>query len=331
MPNKEPSNIIKELIEDLSFIQWVRGENSPKSQEWEYRYQNYPEDREVMDHARLVVEGIPFNKRFISDNRVETAWLKMESALDNLPDKQPSSKYYVRIYGRIVASLALILSAGVAIYLIYQNQEVVHSTFYGERMELTLPDGSQVIMNANSSLTYVRKNPRKVSMTGEIYFNIKKKLETGAAFVVATPDLDIQVLGTEFNVNSHKEKTEVLLDEGSIVLNMKEKGRLLMEPGDLVSYTAAGNKILKQHVPIKPEVITSWKEGVLLLDSISLHTTLSLLEDTYNIKTIIENEKLRDKILVGGVPNDDLETCVQALKTIYRLDIQITSDTLIVR
>jgi len=221
--------------------------------------------------------------------------------------------------------------AGGGAYAIYQNGEVQYHTQYGERMELDLPDGTQVTMNANSTLSYVRKNPRRVRMRGEMYFNVRKKPETGAPFIVTTPDLDIQVLGTEFNVNSRQEKTEVLLDEGSIVLDMKQKGRMLMKPGDLVSYSATENKILEQQIAEKPEVITSWKEGVLLLDSVSLVSTLSLLEDTYNITAIIENKEIGDKILVGGVPNDNLETCVKALRTIYDLDIRITGDTLIVR
>lgn len=322
---------LENLIEDSTFVQWAKGEKTSDAEKWEKIYENQPEVQSVMEEARLLVQGIPFNQRFIPQHKVDAAWTRLDRSLEQLPENSRSSGVSIKHIWKIAAAVLLLIVAVGGGYTIYQNGEVQYHTDYGQRMEIHLPDGTHVTMNANSTLSYVRKNPRSVRMSGEMYFDVEKKPETGVPFIVSTPDLDIQVLGTEFNVNSRQEKTEVLLDEGSIVLDMKQKGRMLMKPGDLVSYSATENKILEQQIAEKPEVITSWKEGVLLLDSISLESTLSMLEDTYNVKTIIETKKLGNKILVGGVPNDNLETCVKALRTIYDLDILITGDTLIVR
>ena len=284
-----------------------------------------------MDQAKLLVEGIPFNRRFISEGKVESAWQKMEGALERTPNANPIRPRTIQINWRVAATFLVLVVAGAVFYSIYQNGEEVYFTDYGERMEVVLSDGSLVTMNANSTLRYLRRNPRNVTMTGEIYFEIQKKPQTGEPFIVHTPDLDIHVLGTEFNVNSRQKKTEVLLDEGSIELDIKERERMRMVPGDLVSYSLIEDKILEQKSAEKPEVITSWKEGVLLLDSISLESTLSLLEDTYDVTAEIRNEELSHKILVGGVPNDNLEICVRALRTIYNLEIELTADSLIVR
>ncbi len=328
---KKESIQVEDLIEDTSFKQWANGMNSSQAQEWEYRYQNHPGDREVMDQAKVLIEGVPFNRRFISDHKVKSAWQKLGETLDVVSEEQSGQSHPLKIYWKIAAAIIFIIMAGTGLYSVYQSGEKAYHTAYGQRMEVNLPDGSHVTMNANSTLRFVRRNPRKVTMTGEMYFEIEKKPETGEPFIVRTPDLTIQVLGTEFNVNSRQEKTEVLLDEGSIELDLKEKGIMRMVPGDFVSYSLSEHGILEQHTAEKPEVITSWKEGVLLLDSVSLVSTLSLLEDTYNITTIIENKEIGNRILVGGVPNDNLEICVNALRTIYDLDIRITGDTLIVR
>lgn len=328
---KKQSILVEDLMENASFKQWVNGINNPQAQEWEYHYQTYPGDRDVMNQARVLIEGVPFNRRYISDQKVEKAWLRLEETLDEVSDEQPVRPHSLKIFWKIAVAIIFIIMAGTGLYSMYQNGEKVYRTAYGERMEVVLPDGSHVTMNANSTLSFIRRSPRKVTMTGELYFDIEKKPETGKPFVVHTPDLDIQVLGTEFNVNSRQEKTDVLLDEGSIELDMNKKGIMRMVPGDFVSYSLIENEILEQQTTKKSEVITSWKEGVLLLDSVSLSSTLSLLEDTYDISTIIENREIVDKMLVGGVPNDNLETCVNALRTIYNLDIQITGDTLIVR
>lgn len=327
---KRKSIKVEDLIEDHTFLQWVKGENNPQAQEWEYRYHNFPSDRKVMDQAKILVEGIPFNRRFISDQKVERAWEDVTNALD-AASKEQATKTFLKSDWKIAAAILFIVMAGTGLYAIFQNSEKVYQTAFGERLEVTLPDGSQVTMNTNSTLRYVRNNPRRVVMTGEIYFDIEKKPETGEPFIVQTPDLDIQVLGTEFNVNSRLKKTEVLLDEGSIELDIKEKERIRMVPGDFVSYSSLENRILEQQKAKKPEVITSWKDGVLLLDSVSVASALLLLEETYNIETHIENSEVAEKMLIGGVPNDNLETCVAALRTIYNLDIHIKNDTLMVR
>ncbi len=328
---KNQKSRLEELIEDPTFIAWAKGDQSKATKIWDEKFQNELETRTLMEEARTVVLGIPFSQRFIPQQKVDAAWARLDQAVQGLPDISPSSGVVLKKFWSVAAAVLLLIMAGGLYYVIFQNGKVQYHTDYGERMEVELPDGTQVMMNTNSTLSYIRKNPRQVIMTGEMYFDVEKKPETGAPFIVTTPDLDIQVLGTEFNVNSRQERTEVLLDEGSIVLDMKKKGRMLMKPGDLLSYSAAENRILEQQVAEKPEVITSWKEGVLLLDSISLESTLSLLEETYDISTIIENQEIKNKILVGGVPNDNIETCVKALRTIYDLDIRLTGDTLIVR
>ncbi|SRR5690554_3425815 len=319
------------LIEDPTFIQWVQGEQNAHTQEWEYRYHHNPGDRETMDKAKAVVEGIPFHRRFISDKKVESAWKKIEQALDQKDMVNSSFPGKLSSYWKVAAVILLVVFSGLGVYKFYLHKDVLYHTDFGERQEIILPDGSLVTMNANSKLWFQRKNPRNVFMTGEIYFDIERKPESNEPFIVHTPDLDIHVLGTEFNVNSRMDKTDVFLEKGSIELSMEMQGKMLMEPGDFISYSSTHQKIMEHQSKPKSKVITSWKEGVLLLDSISLESTLLLLEQTYNVVAVIENKELNGKILVGGVPNDNLEMCVQALRTIYNLDIELTTDSLIVR
>lgn len=331
MKDKKPIQI-KELLEDPEFREWVKGDDSPSFQKWEYRYLFSEEDRDAMDQARLLLEGIPFKQRFLSEKKVDSAWENIEKSL-----QQPSlttvnhSRKRSAAFMKMAAAFIVLVAAGVGIYTFYQNGEVIYETPYGERMDVVLADGSKVLMNANSTLSFIRKNPRNVKITGEAYFHVAKKPVTGEPFIVTTPDLKIKVLGTEFNVNSRSQKTEVLLDEGSIELDLAELGKLLMKPGDLILFSASEEKVLEQKVAEKPEVITSWKQGVLLLDSITLSETLRLLEQTYDVTAVLENDEIGDRILVGGVPNDNLETCIRALQTIYKLNIELKEGNLIIK
>src|SRR5690606_4972555 len=112
---------------------------------------------------------------FKSESKVKQAWEKMEVALERLPKRESQSLPQHRISWRIAAAVVLVIVSSVWIFDYYQNRVKIHVTDYGERQEINLPDGSTVILNANSSIRYLRRNPRNVTMTGEVYFDIKKK------------------------------------------------------------------------------------------------------------------------------------------------------------
>ena len=83
---------------------------------------------------------------------------------------------------------------------------------------IKLPDGSLVQLNANSTLSFDTQwdasADRCVWLNGEAFFEVEKKPETKQKFKVITADLTVEVLGTEFNINSHHQQTRVFLQEG---------------------------------------------------------------------------------------------------------------------
>ena len=136
------------------------------------------------------------------------------------------------------AAIILVL-VGIGGYYFVQNQpeRIQYETAYGEIKSFVLPDGSLVKLHANSQVSFVEEwevgVDREVFLKGEAYFEVEKKPQTQAKFSVFTNDLKVEVLGTEFNVDTRKEKTEVVLNEGSIKLQLKDqaKQRILMKPG----------------------------------------------------------------------------------------------------
>lgn len=331
--SKEEYILIKKLVEDPTFIQWAKRSDRQAYEYWETWITNHPDQKEWVDRARIIAAGIEFMPREISEAKVEKELEKLYSSIQSKKGSHVNSGW-INILGRhwrIAASIAVLLATGLfGGYQMYIHGEQVYHTDYGERREIALSDGTQVVMNANSTLKFIRKYPRDVRMEGEVFFRVRKKPETGEKFSVKTSDLQIEVLGTVFNVNTRREKTEVLLEEGTVRLTMPETDGILMKPGELVSYSVKTRELVQQN-QVKTDVVTSWKDGILLFDNTPLREALSLLESTYNIKVEYENETIAEKILVGGIPIDNLELCLKTLRNIYDLKIERNADTIVIR
>ena len=123
----------------------------------------------------------------------------------------------------MAASILLVLGLFSWLWIIKPNKTITYATQFGEWKMVELPDGSTVKLNANSELTLNKKwkagADRKVHLSGEAFFIVKKNPETEAKFSVICPDLIINVIGTSFNVFTRCEKTEVYLEEGIIKLD----------------------------------------------------------------------------------------------------------------
>lgn len=324
---------IEDFLQDPTFTEWVNRSDPDSYIHWEQWLNAHPAKREMAEQAKLIVRGIDFRPRYISEEKVKEKWQQFNDARRQSEKQQKIRSLKPRWFIRGVAAAVTLLLLAVGFHQYYQSQEQVYRTAFGERLEIQLPDGTEVTLNSNSNLRFVRNNPRNIKLEGEAFFTVSKKPRTGEKFVVRTNDLNVEVLGTVFNVNSRNEQTEVVLEEGKVKLDLKEGSSLLMEPGtlELVTYSATKKEIIQQEVKVKPELHTSWKDGMLEFDHTPLSEALQILEDTYGVEVIFQDTSTSSRVLDGGVPNDNLEVFIRTLKTIYGLDIEQQDQQLIIK
>ncbi len=324
---------IEDFLKDPTFIDWANQKDQNASILWEKWASEHPELREAVEQAKVIAKGLEFNPQYIAPQKVEAKWEKFnEARLKNIRKKEQQQRFLSsrkKVFWRVAATVALIIMT-LGVYQYRLTQEKTYHTEYGERLEFQLPDGTEISLNANSTLRYVRNNPRKVWLEGEAFFKVKKKPKTGEHFLVVTDDLEVEVLGTVFNVNSRNEQTEVVLEEGKVKLDLKEQGTMLMKPGELVTYSSS-KKNPVVHETVKSELHTSWKDGVLQFDNTPLTEALKTIEETYGVEVIFQDTTTSEKILNGGVPNDNLPVFIKTLKTIYGLDIEHQDGKLIIK
>ena len=182
--------------------------------------------------------------------------------------------------------------------LIYGRTDIVAfntmTTPRGGQYKLTLPDGSKVWLNAASSITYptvFTNNERKVSITGEAYFEVAKNPEL--PFRVKLPDQSVvQALGTQFNVNAYTDEplmTTTLL-EGSVKINNS-----ILKPGE--AYSAG--KVSKANT----EAAVAWKNGVFIFYKADLQSVMRQLSRWYDVDVKYEG-KIRIRTFSGKIERD---------------------------
>jgi transmembrane sensor len=181
----------------------------------------------------------------------------------------------------------------------------------GGEYQLILPDGSRAWLNAASSIIYPAVfvgNERKVEVTGEVYFEIAKKVRQ--PFRVTVNGAEVQVLGTKFNVNAYGDETALstTLLEGSVLV----KNGIAMEkltPGQQAQISRAGDLDI---IPkVKTDAVMAWKNGTISFNGHSLATNLKQLARWYDVDVVFSG-KLPALELSGAISKK--ETLGEVLK-----------------
>jgi transmembrane sensor len=156
----------------------------------------------------------------------------------------------------------------------------------GGQYLITLPDGTKAWLNAASSLSYpvnFQTKERRVKMTGEVYFEVAKRLLPGGQripFFVETDKQQIQVLGTHFNVSAYGDDPAVktTLLEGSVKITSRNKETALLRPGQMASLT--------EHIQVKDADVVqelAWKNGDFIFRGETLESALRQISRWYDL------------------------------------------------
>jgi len=214
------------------------------------------------------------------------------------------------IISGIAASLVLLFG----IFFFGTSNEVITSTGIAEKTEITLPDGSVIKLNANSSLSYNKKTflkNRTLNFEGEAYFKVAK----GSKFTVASSLGTVKVLGTQFNVINRGYLFETICYEGKVQVN-SEKTERILNPTDGIRFLDRKEEELKINTK-KP----SWISNLSNFNKMKLEIIIAELQNQYNIK--IDSKKIDiNQIVTTYFTHKDLnkalETIFSPLKIKYR-------------
>lgn len=232
-----------------------------------------------------------------------------------------------------VAACLLLLAAG-AWFLKDGIRYKTIRTPYGEISRHTLPDGSIVTLNANSSLRLPRfgfsKEIREVWLDGEAEFSVVHT-QTDQRFVVKTArDFQVEVLGTEFSVFTRDRGKKVVLNSGKIRVDYKKQGqpvRLTMKPGDLLTLNHAGEVQLK--TTSKPLEHSAWKERRFVFDATPVSEICQLLRENFGVVVRPSTPEIAGRTISGNFETETSEELLDILREVFALETRKQQDTLV--
>jgi ferric-dicitrate binding protein FerR (iron transport regulator) len=230
------------------------------------------------------------------------------------------------------AMVAVLLMAGAL--LMPGVEPTQFTTGNGERLNIELPDGTTVTLNANSSLTLDGTDwgatDRTVTLEGEAFFRVAKSAgpDGAKAFVVRTDDLAVRVLGTRFNVRERRGQSGVFLEEGNVSVSWPgtEIPEANLKAGEMIVRKEVGQLPTLRPVSVPAQVL-SWRQGRLEFDQTPLRNALNELSDIYGIELLCQNDELLNrKISSAGIPTDNQQLALQLMEKALGLRIERLDD-----
>lgn len=237
-----------------------------------------------------------------------------------------------------------------------QNSMSQVYTNYGSKSNIVLPDGTLVLLNSGSTLTYDNKKfgkeNREVNLVGEAYFDVAK--DANNPFIIHAGKINVKVLGTVFDIKSYPEDSviQATLIKGAIEVAFlnRSKKKIRMKPNQTLTVL---NTLLNDNIhvidsrisksPINDEkgylikpvtlmsadsviVETSWVENKLAFQSEKFTPLAKQMERWYNVHINFTDNKVRQYKFTGVFMNESLEEALKALKLTAPFDYKIEGD-----
>ncbi len=233
------------------------------------------------------------------------------------------------------ASILVVLFLGVSVYLMtdkkYTQTNTSNEVKYfekvcvkGQKLTITLPDGSKVKLNAGSKLSSPEKyvDERVVEITGEAFFEVTK---SELPFIVKVGDVNVKVLGTSFNVDAYtSNQVIVAVASGKVSVTANTSDFKIdkdLVPGEQALYRA-GEPMLEVSRFDTDEVL-GWKDNLLVFKNSSFAEVTRDLNNWYDVTFIIDDQISLNEKFNGGFVNPTLEEVMESLAHLYSFKYEI--------
>ncbi len=274
---------------------------------------------EEMEKVWNTLEKTGTNQRINLDNE----WNYLQSRI--MKSKIGSKQFSMIPLLRIAAVVILVFSlAFLSVRFLSQNKV---TTQLAETVDISLPDGSKVTLNAGSQIRYKSnfgESNRVLKLRGEAYFDVERDTEN--PFIIELQNAEVKVLGTSFNVKAYKgmEKVEVTVAEGKVsVYNKKQpQNSIIAIAGEKAEYNKQKKVVRKTDNPDRN--FNAWKTRTIIFENDSLQQIVSTLSNVYHKTIVLDDPELKNCTLTTIFENEDLGTIFQVLES--TLDIKIKEE-----
>jgi len=307
-----------DIAETLSVQEWIYGSEERKGE--------LARLKNIWVLAGLENE-IDVDKR---DAEIERIW----DIIRNLNIKKQKEAFRLQFIKYAASIILLVGFSGVIGYFISSLQSKSNSEFAkivvpkGERSMVVLPDGSKVQLNSDSQLRFVssfQSGKRRVVLNGEGFFEVVP--DKSRPFVVEASGLEIEVLGTSFNVSSYSNDSLIttFLESGKVKINSKGSDNIFLNPHEAYSFNRITHKSVK--MKLNDQRFSNWTKGLLTIDGETIGELAKKLERRFNVGIVFEDSEVKNHKYTGSIKDEDLITVLEALKFSSSVNYKFKGDT----
>jgi ferric-dicitrate binding protein FerR (iron transport regulator) len=201
----------------------------------------------------------------------------------------------------------------------------------GQKITTSLPDGTLVKLNGDSKILYAEHfsgGTREVILYGEAFFDVVR--DESKPFVIKTKDIQVQVMGTSFNIKSYpgNETSIVSVESGKVAVTDLVHQTMALFPGEKISYNSDFGTMNKDQ--FNWEVEYGWKDNILVFHEDTLDEILERLGKWYGVELKQEGEFPNwNKSFSGRYNNPTLKAVLEGLSYVYDFNYAIGTDTVI--
>lgn len=259
---------------------------------------------------------------------VAAGWARVAESLElsNAPQQapvvaMPARRRWLALSGALAA--VLVLGLLLNRFAFTPAALTVVETVAGQQKQVTLPDGSQVWLNAGTRLTYppaFDATTRTVSLQGQAYFEVVHR--DVLPFRVQTDEAVVTVLGTRFDVHSRHRRTRVVVRDGRVALRGRDqKARVILGQDQMSTVQSGGRPAAVQAVDANEAI--AWREGFISFERARLADALVELSLTFDRQIILDDPALGERTMSGTFPTESLEAVLTEIGLALNLEYTV--------
>jgi len=335
---EDRTKYILELLKDEDFVSWVVNPTEESNHFWYHWIQSNEDRGRDVELARKVIHS--FKSRgaepMPDDYYKEVLSSIMHTA--NL-SKNKSGTYSLLKGLAVAASISLLMIIGVYLYFGSMGEEVdekvvttlIKEAPLGTKVTTKLPDGTSVMLNSGSSISFpstFSDSIRKIQLTGEAFFDVKR--DEQRPFIILTDEIEVQVLGTSFNVNAYNDEIKsVAVKSGKVSVKDRFNDQfIVINPLEMVSMVKGK---FESQVVYNNDLVFGWCDQILAFHNNSFDESVQEIEKWFGVKMMDEEIIHPQDVFTSSFENPSLKEVMESFTHVYGLNYRIEGKSIILK
>lgn len=344
---------VEDFMLDPRFRKWVFQPDKEVNLFWEEWAIQHPDKLNLLQEARILLLHLPHEKHTLESGEINALWSNIDQHTDEFSSPSVSDRQIIPLHaeatlkrysstgskpwdyiktGRVAASVLLVLAFCLSYVLaergtpqiITKKEMVKKSNPWGQRSTIYLSDGTEVHLNAGSSIAYEKDfndRERRVSLHGEAFFSVSEDKQR--PFRVKSAAVITEALGTSFNINAYDtSQVKVALVTGKVSVNTAShpKNKMILHSGEGAFYHSKNELSKYQFDPLQ---VLSWKEGIIYFRNADEFTVFHALERWYGVSFKKVNSTNKQWDYTGSFEKKSLEHVLLSIAFAMDFDYEI--------